>query len=286
MILTAVAQAASLRYQICPFNAPDPLYCAGVGFDVSIVVPVRNEEENILPVTQEVSTALTGGRWSYELVFVDDASTDQTWSRILEARSRDPRVRGLRHGRNAGQSAAVWTGFGFTTSPIIATMDGDCQNDPGDFPKMLAELGSYDFVCGVRAKRQDTLIRRLSARVARGARKLVLRVDFKDTGCGMRVFQRSALEGLFPFNGFHRFFPVLAHVSGARTLQMPVNHRPRMAGQSKYGLWDRLGRGIVDLLAMAWFQHRRIPRLAIEATPETMEKVNVARPAPEEPSFS
>lgn len=226
--------------------------------DVSIVVPVYNEQDNILALAQEVLAAFKNERWSYELVFVDDASTDATWPAIQKARSFNSRVRGLRHMRNCGQSAALWTGIQATQSPLIATMDGDRQNDPADFPKMLAELSRYDFVCGVRTKRQDNLVRRLSAVVARRARKAVLRVDFVDTGCAMRVFKRRSLGNLFPFNGLHRFLPVLVHGGGASTLEVPVNHRPRTAGLSKYGTWDRLVRGIFDLFALAWYQRRRI----------------------------
>ncbi|MFO1498065.1 MAG: glycosyltransferase family 2 protein [Verrucomicrobiota bacterium] len=232
--------------------------------DISIIVPVHNEAENVVPLALEVAAALNAEQWPYELVFVDDASTDATWQQIHEARARNPRIRGLRHARNAGQSAALWTGIRVTTSPIIATMDGDRQNDPADFPTMLRHLDQSDFVCGVRTKRQDNWLRRVSARVARRARKWVLKVDFADTGCGLRVFRRSAVEDLLPFNGFHRFLPVLVHGSGARTLEVAVNHRPRVAGVSKYGLWNRLGRGIADLFAIAWYQRRRLSRVPFE----------------------
>jgi dolichol-phosphate mannosyltransferase len=235
-----------------------------VAFQLSIIVPVRNEEENILPLTEEVAAALGEGRWSYELVFVDDGSTDATWLRVEQSHARDPRVWGLRHARSHGQSAALWTGIQATSTPIIGTMDGDRQNDPADYPKLLAGLEDHDFVCGVRTKRQDNLVRRTSARVARLSRRAVLGVDFADTGCAMRVFKRSALEGVFPFNGLHRFLPVLVHGTGAKTLEVPINHRPRVAGVSKYGVWNRLGRGIADLLAMAWYQRRRLPKIEFE----------------------
>jgi dolichol-phosphate mannosyltransferase len=238
-----------------------------VAIDLSIIVPVHNEEENILPLAREVAAALGQERWSYQLVFVDDASTDGTWSRIQEARRQDSRICGLRHARNGGQSAALWTGIQGTTGPLLGTMDGDRQNDPADFPKLLARLDTHDFICGIRTKRQDTFVRRLSAGVARRARKAVLSVDFADTGCGIRVFKRSTLGCVFPFNGLHRFLPILMYGGGARTLEVPVNHRPRVAGVSKYGIWDRLGRGIVDLLAMAWYQRRRLQGVTLEDTP-------------------
>lgn len=251
-------------FVLCP--ARQAGYSGLVACDLSIIVPVYNEEENILPLAQEVKSALEAGSWKYELVFVDDASTDDTWRLIQEARYLDPRIRGIRHGKNAGQSAALWTGIRATSGRLIATMDGDRQNDPADFPRLLRELETYDFVCGVRTKRQDNLMRRVSTWVARKARKLVLKVDFADTGCALRVFKRSSLEDVFGFNGLHRFLPVLVHGAGAKTLEVPVNHRPRVAGVSKYGIWNRLGRGILDLFAIAWFQRRRLPLISLEDT--------------------
>jgi dolichol-phosphate mannosyltransferase len=230
----------------------------GVERELSILVPVYNERENVLPMAREVQAAMGRTGVDYELVFIDDASTDGTWDEIAKARMIDPQVRGIRHMRNAGQSAALWTGIQSTTTPLIATLDGDLQNDPADFPMMLEELEDCDFVCGYRAKRNDSWLRRVSSKVARKARKAALKVDFRDTGCAMRVFRRSALKGIFPFNGLHRFMPVLVHGAGARTKEIPINHRPRVAGVSKYGLNNRLWRGIADLFAMAWYQKRRI----------------------------
>jgi dolichol-phosphate mannosyltransferase len=226
--------------------------------ELSIVVPVFNEEENVLPLAEELHRALTGNPVDYEIVFVDDGSTDGTWQRIATARFGDPRIRGIRHQQNAGQSAALWTGIQATTAPIVATIDGDLQNDPADLPALLNELRYVDFVCGVRTKRNDNWLRRFSSKIARKARRAALHVDFRDTGCAMRVFKRSALKGIFPFNGLHRFLPVLVNASGARTKEVPINHRARVAGRSKYGLHNRLWRGIFDLFAMAWYQKRRL----------------------------
>src|SRR5437764_11003664 len=196
---------------------------------------------------------------SYELVFVDDASTDDTWAQIQQAAHQfDANIRGLRHSRNSGQSAALWTGLQNCSSPLLATLDGDLQNDPADLPRLLAELDQVDFVSGMRLARQDNFVRRASSKIARWARRTILKVDFRDTGCAIRAFKRSALEGLFPFNGLHRFLPLLVHGNGARTLEIPVNHRPRVAGVSKYGVWNRLGRGLYDLFAIAWYQKRRL----------------------------
>jgi dolichol-phosphate mannosyltransferase len=226
--------------------------------EIAVVVPVYNEADNILPLADEVRTALDPTGRSYELLFVDDASTDDTWNCIQQAHKINRRVRGLRHLQNAGQSAALWTGIQRTQSPIIATMDGDLQNDPADLPNLLRAIEHADFVCGVRTNRKDDFLRRVSSKVARKARKYALGVDFADTGCAMRVFKRSALGGVFAFNGLHRFLPVIVHGSGVTTREVPINHRPRVAGVSKYGLWNRLGRGVFDLFAISWYQKRRV----------------------------
>ncbi len=232
--------------------------------EISIIVPVFNEADNVLPLAREVAAAMQAWAQTFELVFVDDASTDGTWEKIHEACRVDPRVRGLRHARNAGQSAALWTGIQATTSPVLASLDGDLQNDPADLPRLFAELARVDFVSGWRQSRQDNFVRRASSRLARAARAAVLKVDFADTGCALRAFKRTALDGVFPFNGLHRFLPVLVHGGGAKTLEVPVNHRPRVAGVSKYGVWNRLGRGLYDLLALAWYRRRRLRPVPFE----------------------
>ena len=246
--------------------------------EIAIIVPLFNEAENIVPLADEIAAAMEKVPQSYELVFVDDASTDATWEKIRDAQQQNACVRALRHARNAGQSAALWTGIQATTSPILVTLDGDRQNDPADLPKLLDELGDCDFVCGVRCERHDNWLRRVSTRVARAARRQVLQVDFCDTGCAFRAFRREALNGVFPFNGVHRFLPVLVHANGIRTKQIPIGHRPRVAGESKYGLWDRLWRGIYDLIGLSWYQKRRLPRVATTeldpvSTPELEPKV-------------
>jgi dolichol-phosphate mannosyltransferase len=236
------------------------------GPDVAIVVPVYNEEDNVPTLAQELHSAMELIDARYEIVFVDDASTDGTWAKISEARESDERVRGLHHERNAGQSAALWTGIVNTRSEIVVTLDGDCQNDPSDLPRLLHALRDCDFVCGVRMKRRDNWLRRISTKVARVARRRVLKVDFRDTGCAFRAFRREALRGVFPFNGLHRFLPVLVHANGAQTKEISINHRPRVAGVSKYGLWNRLWRGIYDLIAIAWYLKRRLPNIRVTET--------------------
>ena len=235
--------------------------------DISIIVPVFDEEDNILPLAREVARALDKEPRLFELVFVDDASRDGTWEKIAEAHRIDLRVRGVRHARNAGQSAALWTGVQTTAGAIIATLDGDLQNDPADLPKLLAELERAGFVSGVRTNRQDNWVRRASSIVARTARRTVLGIDFRDTGCSLRVFKRAVLDGIFPFNGWHRFLPILVQGGGAGTRELPVNHRPRVAGVSKYGVWNRMGRGLLDLFGVAWYLKRRLRAVPTESYP-------------------
>jgi dolichol-phosphate mannosyltransferase len=235
--------------------------------EISIIVPLYNEVDNVLPLVKQIFSALSAETRPLELVLVDDASTDGTWAQIIAANQTEPRVRGLRHEKNAGQSAALWTGFRSTRAPIIMTLDGDLQNDPADLPRLLAGLNEYDVVCGMRVNRKDNFLRRASSKIARAARKSALGVDFRDTGCALRAFKSKVLKNLFAFNGFHRFMPVLAHSAGAAVIEIPVNHRQRVAGVSKYGVWNRLGRGIYDLFAIAWYQKRRIPPINVSAFP-------------------
>jgi len=242
--------------------------------ELSVIVPMYNEGENVARLCEEIAGALRGRADAYQVVLVDDGSSDNTWACILEAQRRDSHVHGLRHARRCGQSAALWTGIQGTSSPLIATLDGDGQNDPASFPQMLEMLGDADMVCGVRVKRQDRWLRKVSAAIARWARGLVLGSALRDVGCGLRVFRREALEGVFGFNGLHRFLPILAAGGGFRVVETPVNHRPRLSGVSKYGVWNRALRGAVDLFAIAWYQRRRFGSVVIA---ESTSAARVAR---------
>ncbi len=232
--------------------------------EIAIVVPVFNEADNIEPLVRELVRIFAAETRSWEIVLVDDASTDDTWSRIKTLQASVPTLRGVRHAQNRGQSAAVWTGITHSTAPLLCTLDGDLQNDPAELPRMLGMLGEVDFVCGHRVKREDSFVRKASSRIARAARKAALRYDFADTGCALRAFRRECLAGLFAFNGLHRFLPILVAGGGFKCREVPVNHRPRVAGVSKYGVWNRLWRGIFDLVGVAWFQRRRIKAVAVE----------------------
>ena len=231
--------------------------------EISIVVPVFNEQENIAPLAAELVRVFAQEARPWELVLVDDASTDGTWAEIVKVQSADTRVRGLRHQANRGQSAAVWTGITRSEGRLVCTLDGDLQNDPAELPRMLGRLGDLDFVSGRRTHRQDSWVRKLSSAVARSARSWALGHDFADTGCALRAFKRSTMEGLFPFNGLHRFLPILVAAGGHRCLEIPVNHRPRVAGVSKYGVWNRLGRGVYDLIGVGWCLRRRLAPVGV-----------------------
>ena len=232
--------------------------------EISIIAPLRNESGNVQSLVTQIVTALEKTGSPFEVILVDDESRDDTWPRVKALCQADERVRGIKHLRNGGQSAALCTGFRAARGRIIGTLDGDLQNDPADFPRLLEELKSCDMVCGWRTKRADNFQRRISSRIARKARKLVLGVDFADTGCNLRVFKREIIESLPMFNGLHRFMPVLAHNIGAVVKEIPVQHHPRASGISNYGIGNRLWRGIRDLIMVRLYLGRQIPRLPIE----------------------
>jgi dolichol-phosphate mannosyltransferase len=235
---------------------------------IVIVIPVYNESGNIGPLIREVAQAFAAEARPWQLVLVDDCSSDGTWDIIRGHLGTEPRLAAFRHLRNRGQSAAVWTGIARTTAPLICTLDGDLQNDPAELPRMLALLDQEDFVCGRRVNRQDTVVRRISSWAARKVRTWSLGWDFADTGCALRAFKRSSLVGVFPFNGLHRFLPILVAGNGSRVREVPVTHRPRVSGVSKYGVWNRLGRGMFDLIGVAWYQRRRLDQIdAVAAAP-------------------
>lgn len=250
--------------------------------EISVVVPLRNESANVLPLTQRIFSALDKVPGHVELILVDDASSDDTWQQILHARQVHPQLRAFRHSQNRGQSAALWTGFRASHGRVLATLDGDLQNDPADLPRMLPLLADCDMVCGVRTNRADNWLRRVSSSIARSARKAVLGVDFADTGCNLRVFKRRVFESLPAFDGVHRFMPIFVHNVGLSVKEVPVSHHPRTAGRSNYGISNRLGRGIRDLIMVRWFLKRQIERAPAEgrdAGDELLEGKTVARGA-------
>ena len=251
--------------------------------DISVVIPFFNESPNVRPLADEILAAFKSSPYSIELILVDDKSDDDTWQQILAAQAADSRVRPLQHPVRSGQSAALWTGFQASRAPIIATLDGDRQNDPADLPRMVRELEGADAVCGVRTKRMDDGLRKISTRIARAARKLALGTDFRDTGCNARVFKRSLLPILPPFNGIHRFMPVFVQRAGGLVKETPVNHRPRVAGQSKYGMWNRLGRGIHDLIMVRLYLNRQLKLVIPLENPAPRKPGPAANPPSDKP---
>jgi dolichol-phosphate mannosyltransferase len=225
---------------------------------LSIVVPVRNEQDNVLPLIEEIHAALAD-RVEFEVVYVDDGSSDGTPARLAEAMARFPRLRVLKHQDSCGQSTALATAVRAARGEWIATLDGDGQNDPADIPKLLAARdGAADIrlFAGWRKSRQDTWLKRLSSRIANSVRAGLLGDATPDTGCGLKLFRRATFLELPYFDHMHRFLPALVQRAGGRTLSVEVNHRPRTRGTSNYGLFDRLWVGIVDIVGVKWLQRR------------------------------
>jgi glycosyltransferase involved in cell wall biosynthesis len=225
---------------------------------VSIVVPVYNEAESLVRLAAEVRAAMAGTPWTRELIFVDDASTDGSLEILRRIAVEDPTVRVLAHRRNAGQSAALIAGFRAARGAFVVTLDADLQNDPADIPRLVDELGACDVVSGVREARRDGWLRRLSGRVANRARRLVTGDSVTDIGCALKAYRTGYLRRVPAFVGVHRFLPALIELDGGRLREVPVRHRPRAHGASKYNVRNRLWRGITDLLAVRWMQARRI----------------------------
>ena len=228
--------------------------------DFSVVVPVRNEADNISPLIAELKTVMTALQ-PYEIVIVDDGSDDATPEALRDQARACPEIRVIRHRSSAGQSAAITTGVNEARAGIIITLDGDGQNDPADIPALLDRFREADnpdllLVTGERQKRWDSLLKRLSSRVANAVRGTLLGDHTPDTGCGLKVFSRPAYLAMPGFDHMHRFLPALMLRQGGYVLSVPVNHRARQHGATKYGVFDRLGVGIVDLFGVMWLQRR------------------------------
>lgn len=227
---------------------------------VSVVIPVLDEEGNIGPLADEIVDALDR-RLSFEVVIVDDGSVDGTADEITDTMTRHACVRSLRHDATRGQSAAIRSGVKDARAPIVVVLDGDRQNDPADIPTLydhLEALTGVRMVIGRRIGRQDTWVRKWSSRVANSVRNAILKDGVSDTGCGLKAFYRQDYLELPAFDHMHRFLPALVQSRGGEVYCVPVNHRPRICGRSKYGIGNRLWAGIVDLFGVMWLQRRRI----------------------------
>ncbi len=224
---------------------------------LSVVVPVRDEADNIDPLLDEIDTALAGE--SYEIIYVDDGSRDATAQKLAAARKRHARLRVLSHCAPAGQSAALWTAITAARAPLIVSLDGDGQNDPADIPALLAAARAPDapaMIAGMRAVRRDSATKRWSSHIANVVRARLLGDGTIDSNCGLKVFRRADYLALPRFDHMHRFLPALVQREGGRVVICAVNHRPRRAGRSKYGIANRLWVGIVDLLGVWWLKRR------------------------------
>jgi dolichol-phosphate mannosyltransferase len=232
--------------------APRPLAAP----ELSLVIPAYDERENVVPLFAELRQALAAVGRSYEIVAVDDGSRDGTAEWLVREAARDPSVVPVLLASNSGQSAALAAGIRRARGAVIVTLDADLQNDPADLPRLLAALEHADVVSGVRRDRQDDWLRRLSSRVANAVRRLVLGDPLTDIGCSFKAYRRQALEGVPLFVGAHRFLPVLCMFRGARLTEVPLSHRPRRHGTSKYGVGNRLWRGLYDLVGVRWLRSR------------------------------
>jgi glycosyltransferase involved in cell wall biosynthesis len=230
--------------------------------DLSIVIPVYNEEESLPVLWSEIREALAPTGLDYEVIFVDDGSRDGSRDRSAEIirvfRDADPRVRLIRLKANAGETAATDAGFKAARGTWVVTMDADLQNDPRDIPGLLEHLHEWDAVTGWRVNRAagDSVVRQVSSRIANRVRNAVSDETIQDSGCTFRAFRRDCLRDLVLYRGFHRFIPTLLRMRGYRVIEVPVNHRPRRFGQSKYGIGNRAFRAFVDLLVVRWMKDR------------------------------
>ncbi|HYT98983.1 MAG TPA: glycosyltransferase family 2 protein [Gemmatimonadales bacterium] len=232
--------------------------------DVTLVIPVYNERENVPLLLEEIARALQpergGGGPSYEIVAVDDASTDGSLD-VLKRLTRDyPELRIVAFAQHAGQTAALAAGFRAARGGAIVTLDADLQNDPADVPALLAELeqSAATAVVGYRVSRHDSAWKRLQSHIANGVRNWLNRETIRDTGCSLKAFRSDAVRALPLFNGMHRFLPTLIKMDGGTVVEVPVRHRPRRFGRTKYGMWNRVFRSFVDALAVRWMQRRAL----------------------------
>jgi len=225
---------------------------------ISIVVPAFNEAPNLPTLVEEVEGAVSPLGEPWELVVVDDGSTDGSPAILEELQARHPSLRVVRFARNAGQSAAFLAGFAAARGEVVVTLDADLQNNPGDIPELLRLLEGHDAVLGVRHRRRDSALRRASSRLANSVRRGVTGDGLTDVGCSLKAFRREALRDLPRFNGVHRFFGTLLVWKGCRVAEVPVDHRPRRAGEAKYNVRNRAFRTLLDLLAMRWLRSRQV----------------------------
>jgi dolichol-phosphate mannosyltransferase len=246
---------------------------------LSVVVPVFNEEENIRPLVEEIATALQASPATqpFEIIYVNDGSTDNSLAELRQLQTEVPQLRVLNHVKSCGQSTAVHTGVTAARAEWVATLDGDGQNVPADIPALFSKAlaarpeDNLQMVAGWRTQRKDTWLKRVSSKIANAVRSRLLKDDTPDTGCGLKVFRRDTFLQLPYFDHMHRYLPALVKRAGGRSVSVPVQHRPRERGVSKYGFHNRLWVGIVDLLGVNWLLRRaKLPEVS-EVTPASRD---------------
>jgi glycosyltransferase involved in cell wall biosynthesis len=228
--------------------------------DLSIVFPVFNEEENVPILLEEIANAMKGQPWTFEMVAVDDGSRDRSLEILRGLKSKYPNLRVLAFEKNCGQTAALDAAWRAARGKYVVSLDADLQNDPADIPKMMRELekSGADMVIGVRVNRQDTWSRKVQSRIGNGVRNWITGDRITDTGCSLKLVRREAIDRVALYTGMHRFLPTLVRMRGYQVIELPVNHRPRRFGVSKYGAMNRAMRGLVDCLAVRWMSKRML----------------------------
>ncbi|MFL6244679.1 MAG: glycosyltransferase family 2 protein [Thermoanaerobaculia bacterium] len=228
--------------------------------DLSVVFPVYNEEENIPHLLREIAAAVDGHGWTYEILAVDDGSSDRSLEVLRASRAQYPTLRVLALAKNSGQTAALDAAWRAARGRMVVSLDADLQNDPADIPQMVRKLEetSSDMVIGVRVNRQDTWSRKMQSRIGNGVRNWITGDRITDTGCSLKLVKREAIDRVRLFTGMHRFLPTLVRYAGYKVVEMPVNHRPRQFGVSKYGAMNRAFRGLADCFAVRWMGTRML----------------------------
>lgn len=224
----------------------------------SVVIPLKNEEDNILDLIQELEPVMSSLKEPWELICIDDGSTDRTLD-ILKKIAKDKKfLRIVIFKRNYGQSSAFDAGFKYAKGEFVITLDGDRQNDPADIPKLIAAIENCDLVCGHRFNRRDPLIKRITSRLANGVRSRVCQDGMQDTGCSLKIYRTTCLRSIKMYQGMHRFLPALFTIEGFRVKEVDVNHRERVKGKTKYNFFNRSFNTVWDMLAVRWMRQRRL----------------------------
>ncbi len=236
--------------------------------NLSVVFPVHNEADSLGELLSRLLPVLKGLNQSYEVIFVDDASTDRSWEVMKELRANNPHVRVIRFKKNCGESAALEAGFKAARGDMVVAMDADLQSDPKDIPGLLEKLKEYDVAWGLRAERKDEWLRSLVSWGGNTLRQVIMGDNARDAGSPLRVMRHEVVQKVKLFKGLHRFYPTLCRMEGFKVIEIPISHFPRKFGESKYNIRNRLFKFLVDLLAVKWMQNRRIDYEVVEELDE------------------